>query len=123
MLGVSTVRSMSTSSSKNGALIFLHGLGDTPAGWSSLEQQLPQLIPRLGALEYVFPPAPTIPISINGGMKMPGWFDLYDWPIGIGSKDDKSNKLKGVQQIEECIQKLEMVSNYQLIFDRCYIAV
>ena len=48
-------------------------------------------------------------ITINGGATMPGWFDLYDWPIGVGSKDDEKNKLLGVQQIEACIKKLEEV--------------
>lgn len=89
------------------ALVFLHGLGDTPAGWSSLEYTLPSLEPRLAGLKYVFPPAPIIPISINGGATMPGWFDLYDWPIGVGVKDDKEGKLKAVAQVEEVVEKLE----------------
>ena len=78
LLGVlfcmSFVRAMSTSTSnkKSAALIFLHGLGDTPAGWSSLQFNLPQLKKRLGNVVYVFPPAPIIPISINGGTEMPG---------------------------------------------------
>ena len=64
------------------ALIFLHGLGDTPAGWSSLEYTLPSIRETLesqgggGKMKYVFPHAPTIGISINGGAQMPGWFDL-----------------------------------------------
>lgn len=96
-----------STSTKKGALIFLHGLGDSPAGWSSLQFTLPQLSPRLKDIEYVFPPAPTIPISINGGMKMPGWFDIFDWPIGIGVQDDYDGQRKAVQQVEECVRKLE----------------
>ena len=64
------VRAMATSSQSTScsgkALIFLHGLGDTPAGWSSLERQLPSLRSNLEGVEYVFPAAPYIPISING---------------------------------------------------------
>ena len=101
------IAAMSTSTSQKAALIFLHGLGDTPAGWSSLQFSLPQLQPKLKDIEYVFPPAPIIPISINGGATMPGWFDLYDWPIGVGVKDDRDGKLKGVAQIEEAVEKLE----------------
>jgi lysophospholipase-2 len=63
----------SPSSRYRGALIFLHGLGDTPLGWSDLERMLPQYSSRLSSIKYVFPPAPTIPITINGGAKMPGW--------------------------------------------------
>jgi len=100
---------MSTSAAScNGksAVIFLHGLGDSPAGWSSLEDTLPQLRPKLQSINYVFPPAPTVGLTINGGMQMPGWFDLYDWPIGISAKDDREGKLAAVAQIEEAVEKL-----------------
>lgn len=93
-------------SQKAGALIFLHGLGDTPAGWSDLKQMLPSLKPRLAQLEYVFPAAPIIPISINGGATMPGWFDLYDWPIEVGSKDDPEGLQAGVAAVERHVQAL-----------------
>lgn len=99
--------STKTQSGKKGALVFLHGLGDTPAGWSSLQQTLPSIKPRLGNIEYIFPPAPTIGITINGGMEMPGWFDLYDWPIGVGSKDDKDGTLAAVAQLESVVESLE----------------
>lgn len=94
---------------KNGpaALIFLHGLGDTPMGWSSLEQTLPSLKPRLAKVKYVFPPAPMTEITINGGMRMPGWFDIFDWPIGISARDDKDGILSSVKQIEAEVEKLE----------------
>lgn len=96
-----------TSCSGKSAVIFLHGLGDSPAGWSSLEDDLPDIRDRLGEVHYVFPPAPTINLSINGGAKMPGWFDLYDWPIGVDAKDDRDGKLAAVKQIEDIVEKLE----------------
>ena len=102
----SSTTAPTSSNNKPGALIFLHGLGDTPAGWSSLEFQLPQLKPRLANLHYVFPHAPTLPISINGGMQMPSWFDLFDWPIEVGCTDDRPNKLKGVDAVHAEIDKL-----------------
>ena len=83
-------------------------LGDSPAGWSSLQRTLPSIRPNLGRdVHYIFPPAPTIGLTINGGMEMPGWFDLYDWPIGISAKDDREGKLAAVEQIEETIERLE----------------
>jgi lysophospholipase-2 len=82
-------------------------LGDTPAGWSSLEQILPSIKPRLKAVKYIFPPAPIIGITINGGMEMPGWFDVLDWPIGISARDDKAGKLNAVEQVEREVAKLE----------------
>lgn len=61
--------SSSGTAKSSAALVFLHGLGDTPAGWSSLEDQLPQIRPELANVRYEFPAAPTIPITINGGGK------------------------------------------------------
>lgn len=103
-----SVAAMSTSCSDKSAVVFLHGLGDSPAGWSSLENQLPSIRKSLGEnVHWVFPPAPTIGISINGGAEMPGWFDLYDWPIGISAKDDRDGKIAAAQQIETAVEKLE----------------
>jgi lysophospholipase II len=103
----STAAIILNSTCKTGALIFLHGLGDSPAGWSSLEQMLPKIKPRLSNVKYVFPAAPTIPISINGNAVMPGWFDILDWPIGLSARDDKDGMLQAVDQIEREITKLE----------------
>lgn len=99
--------SATTNDKKKAALIFLHGLGDTPAGWSSLEKALPQMNPKLSQLKYVFPAAPQTAITINGGMLMPGWFDLFNWPIGVGSVDDKEGKMKSMKKIEDIVEKLE----------------
>ena len=90
-------------------VIFLHGLGDTPAGWSDLKHQLARFDARLKSpeIEWTFPAAPTIPITINGGATMPGWFDLFDWPIGPDAKDDRARVLQGVEAVKTQIAKLE----------------
>ena len=87
--------------------MFLHGLGDTPSGWSSIQSALPQTRPSLSCLAYRFPPAPVISITINGGSKMPGWFDLCDWPIAVGSKDDRKGLERSVAAIETEVKKLQ----------------
>lgn len=125
--GFSSVRMSSSlsnaqeSSSSSAALIFLHGLGDSPAGWSSLQDILPSLKPSLSKLQFVFPKAPDISISINGNMIMPGWFDLYDWPISVGSKDDKEGKMKAVDQIDSVVENLIKESGGTLTRDRIVI--
>ncbi|KAL7556525.1 hypothetical protein ACA910_000988 [Epithemia clementina (nom. ined.)] len=96
----------SSTTTKKAGLIFLHGLGDGPSGWRALAKQLPALQPILADVEYVFPQSPTIPISINGGMRMPGWFDLYQWPISVGDPDDKVGKIAAIQQMEGEIQAM-----------------
>jgi len=38
---------------------------------------------------------------------MPGWFDLYDWPIGVGVKDDNSGLTQSVGLVNDALEKLE----------------
>ena len=53
-------------------VIILHGLGDTGHGWKAAASQI-SLGPHV---KFVFPTAPTRPITLNMGMPMPGWFDI-----------------------------------------------
>ncbi|KEY66034.1 hypothetical protein S7711_06941 [Stachybotrys chartarum IBT 7711] len=56
-------------------VIFVHGLGDTGHGWASAVDHW-RSRNHLNEVKFVLPHAPHIPISVNGGMQMPGWFDL-----------------------------------------------
>ena len=74
------------STKEKAAIVFLHGLGDSPDGWASLAEALPTLRPSLATLDitYVFPPAQTIGITVNGGEKMLGrsdWMALSVCPL------------------------------------------
>lgn len=56
------------------AVIWMHGLG---ANGHDFEP----IVPHLGlsaepGVRFVFPHAPSIPVTINGGMVMPAWFDI-----------------------------------------------
>ncbi|MDZ7782799.1 MAG: carboxylesterase [Halioglobus sp.] len=56
------------------AVIWLHGLG---ADGHDFEPIVPELrLPKALAVRFVFPHAPSIPVTINGGMVMPAWFDI-----------------------------------------------
>lgn len=56
------------------AVIWLHGLG---ADGHDFEPIVPELrLPGELAVRFVFPHAPSIPVTINGGMVMPAWFDI-----------------------------------------------
>jgi len=56
------------------SILFLHGLGDTGRGWSDIPNQ--SSLGEIDNVRWVFPNAPVIPITLNGGMAMPGWFDM-----------------------------------------------
>ncbi|RVD87615.1 uncharacterized protein DFL_001836 [Arthrobotrys flagrans] len=69
-------------------IIFSHGLGDTGAGWSFLAEtwQGRKLFPRTA---FIFPHAPIIPITCNGGMRMSGWYDIVDFG-NLTAKEDET---------------------------------
>lgn len=62
------------------ALIFLHGLGDSGNGWSFLGQQLQSMDPKaFQSTIFLFPTAPIVNITANGGYPMNAWFDIMEW--------------------------------------------
>ena len=44
---------------------------------SSFPPQVDQQLPNPGRMRYVFPNAPIIKITYNGGHKMPSWYDIH----------------------------------------------
>lgn len=61
------------------SVIWLHGLG---ANGHDFEPIVPELrLPNDLAIRFVFPHAPSIPVTINGGMVMPAWYDILDMSI------------------------------------------
>ena len=59
-----------------GSVIWLHGLG---ADGHDFEPIVPELnLPADLPLRFVFPHAPMRPVTINGGMVMPAWFDVLE---------------------------------------------
>jgi len=58
-----------------GSVIWLHGLG---ADGHDFEPIVPELrLPSSLPLRFVFPHAPVRPVTLNGGMPMRAWFDLF----------------------------------------------
>ncbi|GJM13722.1 MAG: carboxylesterase [Pseudohongiella sp.] len=63
----------------NASIIWLHGLG---ADGSDFAPIVPQLnLPEGVVLRYIFPNAPSIPVSINNGFVMPAWYDIKEMDI------------------------------------------
>lgn len=58
------------------SVIWLHGLGADGNDFVSLVPELK--LPSLERIHFVFPHAPVRPVTLNGGMPMRAWFDIYD---------------------------------------------
>jgi len=83
------------------AVIWLHGLG---ADGHDFEPIVPELAldPEL-AVRFVFPHAPSIPVTINAGMVMPAWYDISD--LGPRGRHDDSGILRSAQAVETLIAR------------------
>lgn len=91
------------------AVIFLHGLGNSPQTCiPQIRDPLLQLDPTLSnSVKFVFPSAPRLCSTINGGQCLPCWFDLYDWPVGVSVRDDRKGIQQAVDQIQLEVAKLQ----------------
>lgn len=83
------------------AVIWLHGLG---ASGHDFEPVVPQLgLSNDMAVRFIFPHAPQIPVTINGGMVMPAWYDILE--MSLDRKIDFAQIEKSSQQIRDLIQR------------------
>lgn len=65
--------------SATASVIWLHGLG---ANGHDFEPIVPELnLPENLPIRFVFPHSPHLPVTINGGMVMPAWYDILDMSI------------------------------------------
>ncbi|GMU42595.1 MAG: carboxylesterase [Xanthomonadales bacterium] len=83
------------------AVIWLHGLG---ADGHDFEPIVPELVARdWPPLRFVFPHAPVRPITVNGGMRMRGWYDIGG--VDIAQKQDGPGIRASIAAIERLIAR------------------
>ena len=85
------------------AVIWLHGLGASGDDFAAI---VPELDLRgCPAIRFVFPHAPVMPVTVNGGYVMPAWYDIFGTELGTGAvkREDASGIAKSQQAIEALI--------------------
>jgi phospholipase/carboxylesterase len=83
------------------AVIWLHGLG---ASGHDFEPIVPQLgLSDDMAVRFIFPHAPQRPVTINGGMVMPAWYDIFE--MSLERKVDIAQIEQSSQQIHDLITR------------------
>ena len=81
-------------------LIFLHGLGDTGHGWAAAMNSI-----RPDFLKIVCPTAPSIPVTLNMGMRMPAWYDIKTLDTTDPSKrEDLDGVLESADYLSQLIK-------------------
>jgi phospholipase/carboxylesterase len=85
----------------NASVIWLHGLG---ADGHDFEPIVPELrLPESLSVRFIFPHAPSIPVTINGGMVMPAWFDIRG--MDLDTAVDEADILASVSATRALIER------------------
>ena len=91
---------LETAAAPDAAVIWLHGLG---ADGHDFEPVVPELrLPGAARLRFVFPHAPVRPVTLNMGMPMRAWYDIYQ--LG-GSREDGEGIRASQAQVERLIAR------------------
>ena len=80
------------------AVIWLHGLGADGNDFAGLVPELD--LSACPPIRFVFPHAPSMPVTINGGYVMPAWYDIRGTDL-VSRQDDA-----GIRQSASAIEAL-----------------
>lgn len=88
--------------STDACVIWMHGLGADGYDFADVVPSLK--LPHDHRIRFIFPHAPSIPVTINGGYVMPAWYDIQ--AIDIGALQDSKGIHRSAGQIEEMVKQL-----------------
>jgi phospholipase/carboxylesterase len=81
------------------SVIWLHGLGADGHDFVPIVHELD--LAGLPGVRFVFPHAPEVPVTINGGMVMRAWYDILG--VDLARREDEVGLRRSRQRIEELI--------------------
>jgi phospholipase/carboxylesterase len=79
-------------------ILIMHGLGADGRDFVPIAEQLD--LSSVGPVRFLFPNAPVIPVTINGGYQMPAWYDILG--ADLGQRQDE----KGLRENQALINTL-----------------
>ncbi len=80
-------------------VIVMHGLGADGNDFVPIANELD--LSSVGPVRFVFPNAPVIPVTINGGYQMPAWYDIA--VADLGAREDEAGLRRSQATIEALI--------------------
>jgi phospholipase/carboxylesterase len=83
------------------SVIVLHGLGADGNDFVSVAQQFN--LRAVGPVRFVFPDAPEIPVTINGGYRMRAWYDVVS--VDLRQRQDEKGLRESLARVEELIAR------------------
>jgi phospholipase/carboxylesterase len=88
-----------TGAAPTASMIVLHGLGADGNDFVPFAEELD--LRAVGPVRFVFPHAPTRPVTINGGYVMRAWYDI----AGPGGPEDEAGLRASQAQVEALIAR------------------
>jgi phospholipase/carboxylesterase len=83
------------------SVVWLHGLGADGHAFAAIVPEL-RLPAELG-VRFVFPHAPSIPVTINGGMVMPAWYDIAE--VDLQRRHDEAGVRASDRQVRALLAR------------------
>jgi len=83
-------------------LIFLHGLGDVGASWLEAFNMY-RIAKAAPHVKFIFPNAPVQRVTLNMGMPMPTWFDIYG--LDQNAKEDQEGIEKSSKFLNDLVEE------------------
>ena len=90
---------LESASNPTAAVFWMHGLGADGNDFAGLVPELD--LAGCQPIRFVFPHAPSMPVTINGGYVMPAWYDIMG--TDLVRKQDAAGIVKSAQSIEALI--------------------
>ena len=90
---------LQTQAEPRASLIVLHGLGASGDDFVPVCQAMD--LGSVGGLRVLLPQAPERPVSINGGYRMPAWYD-----IGLDASGQRVEDERGLRESQRAIEAL-----------------
>ncbi len=92
---------LETNTNPDSAVIWLHGLGADGNDFAPIVSEL--YLPADLSIRFIFPHAPSMPVTVNGGFVMPAWYDILE--MEIDRKVDVAGLMASASEIDKFIDR------------------
>ena len=100
VMTLSTVE-IETGPNPTATIVLMHGLGADGNDFVPICRELN--LSSVGPVRFVFPNAPQIPVTVNGGHRMPAWYDIL--VTELGRQEDEAGLRKSQAAIEDILAR------------------
>lgn len=83
------------------SILVLHGLGADGNDFVPIARELD--LSAIGPVRFVFPHAPIRPVTVNGGMKMRAWYDIYG--PDLVRREDEAGLRASVAEVQALLDR------------------